>query len=230
MSRETGIELVALARLLALAFAPPDGEGLAEIGGIALGLRERASGADRDLAELSALLETSGRAAELASEYTALFDGEAPCPPYEGSHEVDPFRHTRQMADLAGFYRAFGAASVERPGHAGCELEFLSFLVASRLAAEQAGEGERAAVCREAEDAFLRDHLGRWFPTFCRRVVQSAVSPFYVCVARLGERAILSELARRDLEPEPLRELRRSAVEAEFLECGAATGSPGGDG
>ena len=49
--------------------------------------------------------------------------------------------------------------AAERPDHAGCELEFLSFLAVRRLEAEQAGRTEQAAVCREAEDAFLLDHL-----------------------------------------------------------------------
>jgi TorA maturation chaperone TorD len=219
---EPGIELAVTARLLALAFGPPEEEGLAEMETIARGLSERAGGTDPDLVALVCLL-AAGLAADLAGEHSALFDAEAPCPPYEGSYEADPFRHTRQMADVAGFYRAFGArAGADRPDHVACELEFLAFLAARRLAAEEGGAADEAAICLEAENAFLRGHLGRWFPAFCRRVAASTASPFYACVARLGDRLAVSELTRRGLEPDPLRERRPWSVEAEFLECGAA--------
>jgi putative dimethyl sulfoxide reductase chaperone len=228
MTTGMDIELVALSRLLALAFAPPDDEALVELELLARGLHELAGGRDPDLAEL-ARLAAEVRAADLAGEYERLFDADAPCPPYEGSYEADPFRQTRQMADVAGFYRAFGArADGERPDHAACELEFLSFLVAMRLAAEERGAAEDAAICVEAENAFLGDHLVRWIPTFCRRVGETTSSPFYASVACLGDRLATSELTRRGLEPEPLGARRRSTVEVDVLECGATAAAPEG--
>ena len=169
------------------------------------------------------LLETldGASSAELAGEFVRLFDGEVRCPPYEGSYEVDPFRHARQMADVAGFYRAFGAeVSGERPDHAGAELEFLSFLSARRVAALADGRVEPAEVCARAEDAFLLDHLGRWFPAFCRKVAAETSSPFYAALARLGERVVRRELARRGLRPEPLGKRVTWAVEGDAVECG----------
>jgi TorA maturation chaperone TorD len=128
------------------------------------------------------------------------------------------------MADVAGFYRAFGAEpsgpAAERPDHAGCELEFLSFLAAKRLAAEDAGQDEHAAVCREAEEAFLRDHLGRWFPTFCREVAEESDSYVYRLLAVTGERFVGAELARRGIATTPLRPRRRTAVEGDEVTCG----------
>jgi TorA maturation chaperone TorD len=128
------------------------------------------------------------------------------------------------MADLNGFYRAFGAApsgpAAERPDHAGCELEFLSFLVLRRLDAEEAGDAEGAAVCRQAEDAFLREHLGRWFPTFCRDVARASESPIYRLLALAGERVVVRELAARELEPAPLPRRARTAVEGDSVTCG----------
>jgi len=211
-------ELAAFARLLSLGFGEPDDDALDEIAAIARGLGARPAGRDA-VAELVEALD-GVLPASLVGECARLFDGEVRCPPYEGSYEADPFRHARQMADVAGFYRAFGAeVSGERPDHAGAELEFLSFLAAGRVAALAAGEEESAEICRRAEDSFLLDHLGRWFPTFCRSVAREAHSPFYAALARLGERAVRRELSRRGLVPAPLPPRRRFAVEADVVEC-----------
>ena len=98
--------------------------------------------------------------------------------PYEGSYEDDPFRQARQMSDISGFYRAFGAEAhgpaFERPDHAGCELEFLAYLGARRLVAENADHLDEADLCVEVEEGFLREHAGRWLPTFFRAVEQAA--------------------------------------------------------
>jgi TorA maturation chaperone TorD len=220
-SIERCAELAAFARLLSLGFGAPDGETLDETGAIARGLGGRSGSRDAVAALVGALDGAS--TAELAREFVALFDGEARCPPYEGSYEADPFRHARQMADVAGFYRAFGAeVSGERPDHAGAELEFLSCLAARRVVALVAGEEEAAEVCRKAEDSFLLDHLGRWFPSFCRRVAAETSSPFYAELARLGERVVRRELACRGLVPAPLPRRRRFAVEADVVECAGA--------
>ena len=136
------------------------------------------------------------------------------------------------MADVAGFYRAFGAEpsgpAAERPDHAGCELEFLSFLAAKRLDAEQAGEAEVAGVCGEAETAFLRDHLGRWFPTFCREVAEASGCEVYRLLAVAGGQFTAAQLARRGLGQAPLRARRRTAVEADDVTCGGGTAAARG--
>ena len=124
------------------------------------------------------------------------------------------------MADVAGFYRAFGAELAgperDRPDSAGAELEFLSCLIARRLAADE--EGVR--VCVEAEDEFLHDHVGRWLGELCRRAEAETSSPFYGAIARLGGRFIAEELERRGIEPAPLPERRRWSVEADTFACG----------
>jgi len=230
-----GVELVAAWRLLSLGFTAPDEETLAEIEALGEALLERADGGDDPtapaLVELLAALGLGDSVEELAGAYQALFGGEVAVPPYEGSYEGDPFRHTRQMADVAGFYRAFGAEAhgpaAERVDHAGCELEFLAFLGAKRLALQAEREDGAADTCREIEDTFLRDHLGRWLPTFCREIESRTESPFYAALARLGERVISGELARRGIEPEPLGRRKRWTVEADCMECGLAN-APGG--
>src|SRR5262245_46231940 len=96
------------------------------------------------------------------------------CPPYEtefcNNHE--PFYRAQQMADVAGFYRAFGLQvarnDADRPDHIALEFEFMSFLVIKQRLAEQGRteqSAEHAAVCRSAQIEFLRDHLVWWVPS-----------------------------------------------------------------
>jgi TorA maturation chaperone TorD len=207
--------LIATARLLSLGLAPPDGEALAELRALALGL----AGGDEVEPELGELLAELARLEPDPAEYTRLFDGEGLCPPAEGSWERDPFRSTREIADVAGFYRAFGAdASGERADHASVELEFLAFLALRRARAE----GEEAETCRKAEDAFLRDHLGRWLHAFFGELLRETRSPFYAVLAAAGERWLAAELEARRLVPRPVAGRSRTSVEGDAVECGAA--------
>jgi TorA maturation chaperone TorD len=226
----TGVAVVS--RLLSVGFSPPDEETLEQLRRLTvLGARTVADeGLAECLADLEHALDDDDLLDELRPSYEAVFGGAVRCPPYEGSYESDPVRSSREMADVAGFYRAFGAESAgparERPDHAGCELEFLSFLAVKRLEAEEAGQDEQAAVCREAEEAFLRDHLGRWLPTFCREVAEESDSFVYRLLALAGERFVAGELARRGIEPAPLRPRRRTAVEGDEVTCGVDPSGP----
>ncbi|HSK14597.1 MAG TPA: molecular chaperone TorD family protein, partial [Gaiellaceae bacterium] len=107
----------------------------------------------------------------------------------------------------------------ERPDPAACELEFLAFLAAARAAAP---DPKAAARYRETEDAFLRDHLGRWLPVFAKSLAAETSVAFYDCVARLGRRFVQDELHARGIVPAPLPRRRPSAVEGDAVECGAA--------
>ena len=220
-------------RLLSLGFTPPDEDSLEQLRRLTVfaARHAREEGLAEALGELELLLDDDDLLPELAAEHEALFGGSVRVAPYESSYERDPFRQGRVMADVEGFYRAFGADShgpaAERPDHAGCELEFLALLRAKRLEAAEAGEAERAEICREAEEAFLSDHLGRWFPPFCREVARESGSAVLRQLALVGERMVVAELAARGLEPVPLVARRRpSMVERDELSCGGDLAPP----
>jgi TorA maturation chaperone TorD len=171
-----------------------------------------------------AIAATSPEALGMAQQ--RVFGGKVAVAPYEGSYEDDPFRQARQMSDVAGFYRAFGAEAHgpahERPDHAGCELEFLAFLGARRLAALEAGHDADADLCLEIEESFLRDHAGRWLPSFFRALAREAPDAFHQALGTLGASAVETELTRRGVEAGPLGpRARRLSVEADELECAA---------
>ncbi len=187
-----GVEMVVLWQLLSLAVATPTRETLEEVDALAAALLERPD-APVQLESLRAAIAGSSATAVGAAQQR-LFGGKVEVAPYEGSYEDDPFRQARQMSDVAGFYRAFGAEAHgpahERPDHAGCELEFLAFLGARRLAAVEAGHDTEADLCLEIEETFLREHAGRWLPAFFRAVERHATDGFHAAArpARGGGR------------------------------------------
>ena len=88
----------------------------------------------------------------------------------------------------------------------------------------EAGHRDEHVLCLEVEDAFLREHAGRWLPTFFRAVEKAAPDAFHAAVGQVGAPAVESELIRRGIDAEPLGpRARRLSVEADSLEC--ASGS-----
>jgi TorA maturation chaperone TorD len=240
-------------RLLAVALADPaaDSWGLlfdasdrrlaAEAAGL---LREEAAAApvalgfgelpadDLDLAPVLAGLSRSR--AGLAAEYDRVF-GLVPsreCLPYETEYHAtaEPFFRAQQLADVAGFYRAFGLepsrGRPERPDHLSLELEFLAFLLlkkrlaASAAPADNDGAG-RAQVCAEAEAAFFRDHLAWWVPSFATGLRRKAAGGFYEAVGRVLAALMPVERGRYGVPP-PRLPLQAVPVEAPEEQAGCA--------
>ena len=105
------------------------------------------------------------------------------CPPYESEYSSQSFSVSRshRMADVAGFYRAFGVEVSddrrERPDHIALELEFMSYLIAKETRALEAGgaeAAERAEICRDAQRKFFAEHLGWWLPAFAMALRRKA--------------------------------------------------------
>ncbi|RME85396.1 MAG: 4Fe-4S dicluster domain-containing protein, partial [Caldilineae bacterium] len=79
-------------------------------------------------------------------------------------------------------------------------------MAAQEEAAASVGDEEEARRYRDAQAAFLRDHLLVWGPTFCRRLAREAEHPFYAALARrlaawLEEEAERFGLRRADAGP-----------------------------
>lgn len=215
-------ERIVAFRLLALGLRTPTEELLAEVVVLAGALEEHGG-----LAPLAGALCRAAEASPpmvVAASQERLFGGQVAVPPYEGSYEADPFRQARQIADVAGFYRAFGAEAhgpaVDRPDHAGSELEFLAFVASRRAEAAAAGRDADADACREVERLFLSEHAGRWLPAFFATLAGTAVDPFHVALGRLGEAALVAAMTSLGVEAErvPSR-APRTQVEADELTC-----------
>ncbi len=125
---------------------------------------------------------------EIQGEYTTLFETDPRAPIRETSYELDKTgRRSAEMADLLGFYRAFGLNLSEgiEPDSIVTELEFMSYLLQKIYHLREAGEEEGAEITSEAVDKFLGGHLGRWYEVLCRSVVDSKVSSFYSHISDL---------------------------------------------
>jgi DMSO reductase family type II enzyme chaperone len=178
---------------------------------------------------LAALREAAGREApDLARQYLILFGpsyftGQSP---YETAYlEQQIFQKMQQMADIAGFYRAFGveAASIERPDFLATELEFLHFLAYREAWARETGRVDGADICWNAQRSFLRDHLGRWAPLFCTRLAQEADAPVYATVGALAAAYVAYDAACLGVDLRPLGVAVVASMSQEQEGCGDCT-------
>lgn len=147
---------------------------------------------------------------ELQQQYDGLF-GHAvrgDCPAYEmeyGRNEI--IRQASDLADLAGFYRAFGleiaADASGRPDHITAECEFMSALCSKEAHADGQGDRENTDICLDAQRTFLRDHLARWLPAFTHRVTTADPTGLYGSLARFAEAFVAAECRRFDIHAGP---------------------------
>ncbi len=198
-----------------------------------------------DLAPIVAALRAPRQ--QLVDDHTRVFGlvVSKECPPYEVQYCPQTFSvfRSQQMADIAGFYRAFGVETgrdvPERVDHIACELEFLAWLVAKERHArgrlDRDGEewGERAAICRNAQRDFLTEHFAWWVPTFARALADRAGSldppaPLYTALAHALASLVPAERAMLDVEPPHELALPRPEEERGVAE-GCTSCTPGGD-
>jgi len=93
-------------------------------------------------------------------QYHSVFGPGGPAPPREVSYH-DTLELGSVMSSVAGYYDAFGyqPALQESPDHVAVEVGFLSFLRFKQAFATADGELERAAISRDAAEAFRANHL-----------------------------------------------------------------------
>jgi TorA maturation chaperone TorD len=151
---------------------------------------------------------------ELTAQFLRVFGVSTcrECPPYETEYHPtdDPFFRSQQLADIAGFYRAFGVEPSsrcrERCDFVGLELEFQALLLLKKRQAAAAAPGDgaaevRAAICQEARTAFFRDHLSWWLPSFAQALRRKAQQGLYEEVGRLLAALLPIERTRLGVSP-----------------------------
>lgn len=127
------------------------------------------------------------------------------CPPYEAEYgQSHIFQKSQCLADVAGFYRAFGLDLAEdfhdRADHISAELDFMQWLCLKEARAVSSGAAEHLALCEDAQAGFLRDHIGRWIPTFTARVRKVGAESFHALAAAVLAAFVTAETRTRGVE------------------------------
>ncbi len=155
-------------------------------------------------------------------------------PPYETQYgEPHVFQQTQVLADIAGFYRAFGLETSElareRFDHISIETEFMAILACKEAYARARDEDERVEICVDAQKNFLGNHLGGWVPSFMERLSKKATAGFYRDLVRLTEGFLAFDVGVKGAQPTERRQLMPIGCESaeNCFACGGQdVGSP----
>lgn len=194
-------------KLFSYAFSYPDAELYEFIKGGEFSDEIKKAIQGRQGIRLPALLSLAERACnsltleELQDKYTRLFER-----PAEKSllHEASYIDFPQdEMADIAGFYRAFGVTFDERPDHLGVELEFMYLITAKESKAALEGNLDNFDLCVDAEKKFLSAHTGRWVSSLTENITDRN-SPTYQYLAEALKEWISMEASYLGIKLRPV--------------------------
>jgi TorA maturation chaperone TorD len=132
---------------------------------------------------------------DLAVEYTRLFLG-------PGKH-ISPHESVHHERDDGDWGNLWGKSTVEvkkfiktagleykseysgLPDHISVELEFMQEVTKRELQAWKEKDREGALYCLKIEKKFIDEHLTRWIPVFCDKIISEADLSFYREMSRL---------------------------------------------
>lgn len=125
---------------------------------------------------------------EMRHEYDRLFRAENLLL-YSGEYtSKSDFQSTNALADIEGFYAAFGVeCELERADALTNELEFMHLLIFKEeyaLRQELPEALEKARICRDAQRAFFFDHLYPAAQAIARQMALRSANEFYATTAR----------------------------------------------
>jgi len=126
---------------------------------------------------------------DMAVEYTRLFLG-------PGKH-ISPHESVHHQRNDAEQGQLWGQSTVEvkrfiessgldyrseyrgLPDHISVELEFMQQVTLREEQAWREEDKDQALYCLKIEKKFIEEHLIRWIPIFCEKVIREAELPFY---------------------------------------------------
>jgi nitrate reductase assembly molybdenum cofactor insertion protein NarJ len=173
----------------------------------------------------------AGGVEPLQRTYVELFDrGKGRTSLYETEHgRMRGLAKGHDLADLAGFYHAFGLTLDservhEMLDHVAVELEFYGLLLMKQALLAEADDAEGGAIVLDARRKFLTDHLGRFVGVIAD---QPAVrgDAAYGGVLAWCARLIAAECEALAVTPAPL-DFFAAEREPDDVECGAKVRLP----
>lgn len=212
----------------ACAVTPSPTHGDAPIGASGVPVRSMPGADTPSDAPVQSVADTPLEIEYLSRSYTRLFGHTArgAVSAYETEYGDDtPFQTPHELSDIAGFLRAFGlvldSRTRERIDHVSCELEFMAFLARKEAYASEIGDEPMHSETRRTSGMFLKDHLGRFAPSFAQRVLKEDPDGFYGALAALCREFVESDCARfgAPIGPSMLR-LRTVIEDGAPVACG----------
>lgn len=131
---------------------------------------------------------------DLRSDYTRLFvfPGEQFAPPWESVYfNADQLMFQEQTMQVRSWYRRFGLEpkklNNEPDDHIALEISFIVHLAVRALNALESNNNCDLKETISAQRRFLREHLLRWGPQWCKRVSSVASTDFFRGIAFLAD-------------------------------------------
>ncbi len=144
-------------------------------------------------------------------------------------HGGDIFYKTQMMADVSGFYSAFGFAlseeAKERVDHISTELEFMHALEYKQAYAIENAWDEKAALSEDAKKKFIAEHVGKWFGALRDRLMKKDENGFYTLLLQLAAQVVEREACELGVELSPLLHVMTPASEALENNCMSCMGN-----
>jgi TorA maturation chaperone TorD len=199
------IETICLYKILSLGFSYPDEKNWE--------IMEKQFSISKDLFKGDLLLkltafekcfkENRQNLNDARCNYMSIFDTGRKISPYETEYMDEKIsRKPFELADISGFYRAFGfnvaqdAVNKESVDHISIELEFMAILTWKHEYARNKNQDENIKIVHEARQMFLKDHLANWGFFFCDQINHLTGFKFYKTLARLYKLVLTLECDR----------------------------------
>ena len=126
-------------------------------------LRERISGFRKVFEKVK------GERELIESEYLRIFDTGGLISPYETEYLIEKIsRKPFELADISGFYQAFGFELSDEDGcrevvdHIAVELEFMALMALKEEYAREQKQADNLHVVEDAAKKFFKEHLATW--------------------------------------------------------------------
>lgn len=168
---------------------------------------------------------------ELRSTYIDLFDRNGSANPlYETAYgRGQSFGKVQELADLSGFYRAFGLefggddTAHDMMDHVAVELEFYGLLLAKQALLEERGDALGTEIVQDARAKFLQDHLGRFVSSISLSPVVST-HPYFSLVFQWCRALVDAEVRMLEVSPVPADAVFE-LPDLDDMECGGLKNS-----
>ncbi|MEW6714909.1 MAG: molecular chaperone TorD family protein [Nitrospirota bacterium] len=168
---------------------------------------------------------------DVKSEYLDIFDMGRKISPYETEYLTEKIsRKPFELADISGFYSAFGfginedMTNKESADHISVELEFMAIIALKEEYARGAKQKENENIVHDAGRKFLNDHLAKWGFYYCSQIQELEFGSFYKKLGSILESLLSIECDRYGLDAMSFKKkIERDVydgVREEVLACG----------